>query len=210
MKQKMLNAFLISAESSQKRETLVIHVGMPKFGMPIRQLVFRRLACARHVLSGYQTPIFQKTECADPVENGSEWVCKQLKYQLKNQSTEGSAPLELCFSAKTEVGHFVSVLSFTTTKQNQNDPLQKQTSDRASFPSHWSLLGAYSTTTNATINHLSSQHHLSIVIMSSSNSSPSFKGAFRDILVNPLGIDEILTQRKTVSEAERVLVKHSN
>jgi hypothetical protein len=29
---------------------------------------------------------------------------------------------------------------------------KKQTSDRASFPSHWSLLGAFPTTTNATIN----------------------------------------------------------
>jgi hypothetical protein len=47
--------------------------------------------------------------------------------------------------------------------------------------------------------------------MSSSNSSTSFEeGAFRDVLVNPPGIEEILTQRKTVSEAERVLVKHSN
>jgi hypothetical protein len=46
--------------------------------------------------------------------------------------------------------------------------------------------------------------------MSSSNSSPSFEGAFRDILVNPPGIEEILTQRKTVSEAEHVLVEHSN
>jgi hypothetical protein len=46
--------------------------------------------------------------------------------------------------------------------------------------------------------------------MSSSNSSTSFEGAFRDILVIPPGIVEILTQRKTVSEAERVLVEHSN
>jgi hypothetical protein len=40
---------------------------------------------------------------------GFQWVCKQLKNRLKSQSTEGSAPLELCFLAKTEVGHFVSV-----------------------------------------------------------------------------------------------------
>jgi hypothetical protein len=33
----------------------------------------------------------------------------QLKNRPKTQSTEGSAPLELCFFAKTEVGHFVSV-----------------------------------------------------------------------------------------------------
>ena len=46
--------------------------------------------------------------------------------------------------------------------------------------------------------------------MSSSNSSSSFEGAFRDTLVNPPGIEEISTQRKTVSEAERVLVEHSN
>ena len=42
-------------------------------------------------------------------DNASEAVCKQLKNRLKNQSTEGSGPLELCFFAKTEVGHFVSV-----------------------------------------------------------------------------------------------------
>jgi hypothetical protein len=38
-----------------------------------------------------------------------EWVCKHFKNRLKSQSTEGSAPLELCFLAKTEVGHFISV-----------------------------------------------------------------------------------------------------
>jgi hypothetical protein len=46
--------------------------------------------------------------------------------------------------------------------------------------------------------------------MSSSNSSPSFEGSLRDIRVNPLGIEEILAEGKTVSEAERVLVEHSN
>jgi hypothetical protein len=58
----------------------------------------------------YQDPFLQ----AFPTENTkskfvhefpTEAVCKQLK----NKSTEDSAPLQLCFLAKTEVGHFVSV-----------------------------------------------------------------------------------------------------
>jgi hypothetical protein len=46
--------------------------------------------------------------------------------------------------------------------------------------------------------------------MSSSSSSPSLEGTFSNIPVNPPGIEEILPRRKTISEAERVLVEHSN
>jgi hypothetical protein len=80
------NTKQITSESSKKRETLIIHVGTPNFGMPIWTrwaACFSAFGMHPACFIWLSVTKIQKNGCANPVENGS----KSHSYKIQQFKT---------------------------------------------------------------------------------------------------------------------------